>query len=57
VDGRTDGKTARQTDGQTGIKPILPSGYFGRGLIRIANGNKTSNIQFKKKKRINEKET
>jgi hypothetical protein len=28
VDGRTD----RRKDGQTGIKPIVPSGYTGRGL-------------------------
>jgi hypothetical protein len=24
-------------DGQTGIKPIVPSGYTGRGLIIVAN--------------------
>jgi hypothetical protein len=30
VDGRTD----RQTDRQMGIKPIVSSGYTGRGLKR-----------------------
>jgi hypothetical protein len=25
-----------QTDRQTGIKPIVPSGYTGRGLINVA---------------------
>jgi hypothetical protein len=40
IDGRTDRQTDRQTnrhtdihtDRQTGIKPIVPSGYTGRGL-------------------------
>jgi hypothetical protein len=27
-----DGQTDRRTDRQTGIKPIVPSGYTGRGL-------------------------
>jgi hypothetical protein len=28
----TDGQIDRRTDRQTGIKPIVPSGYTGRGL-------------------------
>jgi hypothetical protein len=28
------------TDGQTGIKPIVPSGYTGRGLIKGQNSSK-----------------
>jgi hypothetical protein len=39
VDGRTDG----QMDGQTGIKPIVPSGYTGRGLI-IQKANTKSSV-------------
>jgi hypothetical protein len=31
--GLTDRQTARRMDGQMGIKPIVPSGYTGRGLI------------------------
>jgi hypothetical protein len=33
VDGMTDRQTDGQTDRQMGIKPIVPSGYTGRGLI------------------------
>jgi hypothetical protein len=44
--GRIERRTDRQTDGQTGIKPIVPSCYTGKALKTAVPAIETENGLF-----------